>query len=118
LLARADPGVLVAEIAGETVAVAGYEVIDPLERDRPRCRITALLTAAAHRRRGAARALVGAIELAARDRGCFRLEVTTRPQRADALSLYAAMGFRERPRRLVKALPLFRSSITADWGPS
>jgi ribosomal protein S18 acetylase RimI-like enzyme len=106
LLARADRGVLVAEIAGETAAVASYQVIDLLERDRPHCRITALVTATQHRRRSAATALVNAIESAARQRGCSGLEVTTRPRREDAVSLYTAIGFRERPRRFVKDLSL------------
>jgi GNAT superfamily N-acetyltransferase len=104
LLARPDGGVLVAEIAGEVVGVASYQVIDLLERARPYCRVTALVTAAEHRRRGVAKALIGAIESAALAAGCFRLEVTTGPERAEALRFYTALDFHERPRRLVKLL--------------
>ena len=53
---------------------------------------------------GCAYALVHTIEETARDFGCFRLEVTTQPDRADALSFYLASGFEERPRRLTKPL--------------
>jgi len=45
-----------------------------------------------------------AAERFARERGCYRLEVTTRPDRAAARGLYESLGFEERPRRLVKPL--------------
>jgi GNAT superfamily N-acetyltransferase len=104
LLARGDGGVLVAEIGDKTVGLATYQIIDLLERARPQCRITALVVREGERRRGVASALIEAVESAARERGCFRLEVTTRPKRSDALGLYAALGFHERPYRLVKTL--------------
>jgi GNAT superfamily N-acetyltransferase len=97
-------GVLVAEVDDEVAAVASYQIIELLERPQPHCRITALVTSSEHRRRGAATALIGAIESAARERGCFRLEVTSRPERTDALRFYETRGFHERPRRLVKGL--------------
>jgi GNAT superfamily N-acetyltransferase len=56
------------------------------------------------RRRGLARALLAGIEAIANETGCFRLEVTTQAHRTDAAALYLALGFRERPRRLVKPL--------------
>ncbi len=67
--------------------------------------------------------LIDAIESLARARSCFRLEVTTQPQRTDALGFYVALGFQERPRRLVKPLacPKLRSaprptlSLTRTW---
>jgi GNAT superfamily N-acetyltransferase len=104
LLARGDGGVLVAEIGGKAVALVSYQIIDLLEHARPQCRITAMVVREDERRRGIASALIGAIESSARERGCFRLEVTTRPQRSDALGLYAALGFHERPYRLIKTL--------------
>jgi GNAT superfamily N-acetyltransferase len=104
LLNRSDGGVLVAEVGNKPVALASYQVIDLLEREQPQCRVTALVTHPAHRRRGAATALIQAIESIARQRRCFRLEVTTRPERADALDFYAQLRFSERPRRLVKYL--------------
>jgi GNAT superfamily N-acetyltransferase len=104
LLGRPDRGVLLAEGDGGPIALASYQIIDLLEREKPQCRVTALVTDHAHRRQGAATALIGAVESIARDRGCFRLEVTTRPRRAGALEFYATHGFNERPYRLVKPL--------------
>jgi len=104
LLPRGDGGVLVAELNGEAAAVAAYQLVDLLERSRPQCRITTLVVGARHRRRGAGRALLAAVESIAQERGCFRLEVTTQPPRTPARGLYGAVGFEERPLRLVKML--------------
>lgn len=49
----------------------------------------------------AAVVLVAAAEL---EVVCLRLEVTTRPQRPGATRFYLAVGFQERPRRLIKLL--------------
>ncbi len=104
-----DAEVLVAELDGEVVGVAAYQLIDLLERPDPLCRITALVVDDRHRRRGVAYALLDTIEESARYLGCSRLEVTTRLDRADALAFYRAAGFDERPRRLIK--PLERSTF-------
>lgn len=104
LTARQDAGVLVADVGGTVSAVAAYQVTDLLERRQPQCRITALVVDAAARRHGLARALMARIEAIADQYGCFRLEVTTQPQRPEATAVYLALGFHERPRRLVKAL--------------
>jgi GNAT superfamily N-acetyltransferase len=104
LTARDDAGVLVAVIDGTVVGAAAYALMDLLERPDPQCRITALVVTEDQRRRGLARALVAAIEAVAIEHGCFALEVTTRPQRTAATRLYLALGFKERPRRLVKPL--------------
>jgi len=99
-----DAEVLVAELDGEVVGVAAYQLIDLLERPDPQCRITALVVDDRYRRRGVAYALLHTIEDCARDAGCFRLEVTTRAERADALAFYRAAGFDQRPHRLTKPL--------------
>jgi N-acetylglutamate synthase-like GNAT family acetyltransferase len=103
--ARKDTGVLVAELAGQVTAVAAYQVMDLLERREPQCRITTLVVRADVRRTGLARRLIEQIEAVATRHGCFRLEVTTQVHREDAAGLYLALGFEERPRRLVKRLP-------------
>jgi GNAT superfamily N-acetyltransferase len=105
LTGRAAAGALVAEVEGKVAGVAAYQIIDVLERDRPQCRITTLVVDERHRRRGLAGALVEAIEVLARQHRCFRLEVTTRPERVEADAFYLALGFNERPRRLIKPLP-------------
>jgi GNAT superfamily N-acetyltransferase len=101
---RPDGEVLVAELDDEVVGLAAYVLIDVLERPDPQCRITALVVDDRFRRRGVAYALLHTIEETAREFGCFRLEVTTREDRAEALAFYRAAGFEERPRRLVKPL--------------
>ena len=104
LTERADGEVLIAELDDQVVGVASYQLIDVLERPDPQCRITSLVVDDRFRRRGVAYALLHTIEETARDFGCFRLEVTTQPDRAAALSFYLAAGFEERPRRLTKPL--------------
>jgi len=101
---HADAEVLVAELDGEVVGVAAYQLIDLLERPDPQCRITALVVDDRYRRRGVAYALLHTIEESALDLGCFRLEVTTRAERSDALAFYRAAGFDERRHRLTKPL--------------
>jgi GNAT superfamily N-acetyltransferase len=105
LVAGCATGVLVCEVTGRVAAVAAYQVMTLLERPQPQCRVTALVVARRHRRKGLATALLMAIETVAVERGCVRLEVTTRPDRHAALELYLAAGFEERPHRLLKALP-------------
>ena len=102
---RPDGEVLVAELDGEVVGLAAYQLIDVIERPDPQCRITALVVDDRYRRRGVAYALLHTIEETARDFACFRLEVTSRADRAEALAFYKAAGFDERPQRLVKPLP-------------
>ena len=104
LLEKPDAGALVAELGGELVGLATFLVFDLVYRPRPECRLTALVVGARHRRRGVGSALVSAVEAIARGRGCFRLELNTQPGRSDASAFYAARGFAERPRRLVKML--------------
>jgi GNAT superfamily N-acetyltransferase len=109
LLKAPGVGVLVAESDGpdgasEIVGLGSYQIIELLERPAPQCRITALVVRADHRRRGIGAALLEKIAGAARRRGCFRLEITTRPDRPEALPFYTALGFAPRPHRLVKEL--------------
>ena len=104
LLGAADAGAIVADFEDRVIGLAAYQVIELIYRPLPQCRLTALVVDAEHRRRGAATVLVAEIESLARARSCFRIEVTTQPLRADALLLYAALGFQPRPVRLVKPI--------------
>jgi GrpB-like predicted nucleotidyltransferase (UPF0157 family)/GNAT superfamily N-acetyltransferase len=104
LLDRDDVGVLVYDDSGEPIGLIAYHVFDLIYRSRPQCRITALVVRGDHRRRGIARALLEAVEALARERGCFRVELTTRVDRPDAMGFYAACGFEDRPHRLAKSL--------------
>jgi ribosomal protein S18 acetylase RimI-like enzyme len=103
-LASEQDGVLVSELDGRVVGLAAYQLFALIYRSRPQCRITALVVHSAARRRGVARGLVEEIESLARDAGCDRLELTTRPDRPEALHFYTALGFTDRPARLVKPL--------------
>ena len=105
VLAAPGAGVLVAEVGdGGVAGVAVFQVFDLLERPRPQCRLTALVVDVRYRRHGVAAALVDAVVERARERGCFRLEVTTHPRRAEAVAFYAELGFEERRHRFVKNL--------------
>jgi GNAT superfamily N-acetyltransferase len=105
LAARSDADALVAVVADEVVGVVSYQLIDVLERSQPQCRVTTLAVDSGRRHAGVATQLVHAIEGVARERGCFRLEVTTQPTRADAVGFYVAAGFHERPLPFIKPLP-------------
>jgi GNAT superfamily N-acetyltransferase len=102
IIAAEPTGVLLAEVDRSLAGLIAYQLIQHLERPSPTCRITALVIDARHRRRGGARALVEAVAEVARGHDYDRLEVTTQPDRADALALYLELGFEERPRRLVR----------------
>ncbi|MGZ6639184.1 MAG: GNAT family N-acetyltransferase [Solirubrobacteraceae bacterium] len=104
LSVRDDAGVFVAELDGKVAACR--LPADPLAAAKAASmpQITTLVVHRDERRRGLAGALVGRIESLAIASGCFRLEVTTQPHRRDAPELYLALGFHERPRRLVKPL--------------
>ncbi len=106
LLDDGDAGVLVAESGGHAIGVAAYDLVWTLHRSAPQCRITTVVIDSRQRRRGVGKALIDAIESLARERGCFRLEVTTRPSRSDAIAFYVSLGFEDRPHRLAKALRL------------
>lgn len=101
---HADRRLLVAIEEGKVAGLIAFQLLVPFERPEPQCRISTLVVDERYRRRGIAAALLAEAEEFARDRGCFRLEVTTRPTRAAAAALYERLGFEERPRRLVKAL--------------
>jgi GNAT superfamily N-acetyltransferase len=104
LLATPDTRVLVAESNGKLVGLATFHIFELIYRARPQCRLTALVVHSDHRRQGIGAALEAAVERAARERGCLGIELTTRPQRGEALPFYMALGFTERRRRLVKPL--------------
>jgi ribosomal protein S18 acetylase RimI-like enzyme len=96
--------VLVAEREGTVLGVAGVSQTQLLAQDAPACRVTALAVAPEARRRGVGAALLKAAEEIAREQGCFRVEVTCRPDRHAAHALYRRLGFEERRYRFAKEL--------------
>jgi N-acetylglutamate synthase-like GNAT family acetyltransferase len=103
---EATPGaeVFVAEREGAVVGAVGLSQTQLLAQDAPSCRITALAVTPAARRSGVATALLDAVEREAREQGCFRIEVTSRPDRREAHGFYLDRGFEERRHRFAKEL--------------
>ena len=67
-------------------------------------RITVLVVASSHQRRGVGSLLVTAAERFFRSLGCVRIEVTSGSRRADAHAFYGALGFADTGRRFVRSL--------------
>jgi ribosomal protein S18 acetylase RimI-like enzyme len=107
-LLRSDrvPGaeVLVAEREGAVLGVVALSQTHLLAQDSPACRVTALAVRPDARRQGIGGALMEAVEEEARSQGCFRIEVTCRPDRHPAHALYRSRGFEERRYRFAKQL--------------
>jgi GNAT superfamily N-acetyltransferase len=104
LLATPDSGAFVAERSGKVVGLAAFHIFELIYRPRPDCRLNALVVRSDHRRQRIGTSLVQAVEELAHERGCHRLELTTRPDRPEAVEFYVGLGFSERPHRLVKPL--------------
>ena len=102
-LDRLDGELFVADDGGP-VGLAALQVMHVLQRDEPVARLTALVVREDARGRGVARALVAAVEAAAREAGCVQLHVTTANHRDDAHATYRALGFEDTGRRYAKSL--------------
>jgi N-acetylglutamate synthase-like GNAT family acetyltransferase len=102
-LERLDSDLYVAD-DGELLGLAALQTTHVLQRDAPAARLTALVVRQDARGRGVARALVAAVEAAARAAGCDQLHVTTANHRADAHAAYHALGFADTGRRFAKTL--------------
>ena len=103
---RAGSFLLVAEDRDELTGLASATVIPLLHEDGSWCRLSALVVASGHRRRGTARALLAEAERRAAESGCLYLEVTTgeRAGREAAHALYESLGLEQVSRRYLKAL--------------
>jgi GNAT superfamily N-acetyltransferase len=101
-----DPSsrLFVADVDGEIAGLGGLHVLPLVEHDDVGCMLTALVVGAEHRRQGIGAELVGAVERAARSRGCTRLVLSSADRRADAHAFYESLGFEATGRRFVKAL--------------
>ena len=96
--------VVVAELDGTVVGLAHLQVSPAIEYDRPAAKLAALVVDEAQRGEGVGRALVEAIELEARSRGCELLYLTTSDRRADAHAFYERIGLEQSGRRYSRAL--------------
>jgi GNAT superfamily N-acetyltransferase len=104
--AQPDSFLFVADDGGELAGLASATVIPLLHEDGAWCRLSALVVAEGHRRRGVARALVAQVERRALEAGCRYLEVTSgeRPGREEAHAFYESLGLEQVSRRYLKAL--------------
>ena len=102
-LQRLD-GELFVGAGDELLGLAALQVMHVLQRDDPVARLTALVVREDARGRGVARALVAAVEAAAREAGCAQLQVTTANHRVGAHAAYRALGFEDTGRRYAKRL--------------
>ena len=91
-------------VTEELSGLAALDVRHVLQSDAPRAQIVALVVREDARGRGIARALVGAIEEAARVSGAGRLVVISGHHRADAHAAYRALGFADSGIRFYKEL--------------
>ena len=94
--------VLVACVGGEPAGLAHLHVAAAIEHDGAAGKLGALVVDERYRRRGVGRALVEAVEAAARGAGCVQLFLTTAERRADAHAFYESVGFERTGRRYVK----------------
>ena len=106
--AAAPPaGDVVALVADDGAGVRGVLVLHylaPLHVAQPWALLSALIVDGAARGLGVGAALLTRAEQLAVARGCSRMELSSNQQRVDAHHFYAAHGYVERRKRLLKAL--------------
>jgi GNAT superfamily N-acetyltransferase len=96
--------VAVAELDGAVVGLAHLQVSPAIEYERPAAKLAALVVDESRRGQGVGRALVEAMELEARSRGCELLYLTTSETRNDAHAFYERIGLEYTGRRYSRAL--------------
>lgn len=104
LVASEADCLVVAELEGQVVGLAGVHVSLALEYDEPAAKLSAIVVDERCRRRGIGEALVAAVEEEARRRGCRLIFLTTAERRGDAHAFYRRLGFEETGRRFAKWL--------------
>jgi GNAT superfamily N-acetyltransferase len=103
----ADDGASRLQVADGGPGVVGLvatHVLPRLDEDAWSCRITDIVVAAAHRRRGVGTLLLASAETEARRHGAPRLDLTSGDWRGDAHAFYARHGFETRARGFTKRL--------------
>jgi GNAT superfamily N-acetyltransferase len=102
--ASAADRLFVAEHNGAVVGFAGIHVSPSLEYDRDAAKVSAIVVDERHRRSGVGRALLAAVEIEARARGCELVFLTTAERRDEAHEFYRRLGWEETGRRFAKTL--------------
>lgn len=97
--------VLVAEVDGEVVGVTQVMVFPHFQHTGGWCaELESVHVREDHRGRGIGAALLGAAETLARERGCYRIQLTSRNVRVDAHRFYVANGFEQNSQGFKKLL--------------
>lgn len=101
---RPDEELIVAESAGQIVAVLSVHFIPQLAVAGDFARISYFCVDGSMRSKGIGRILEQHCEQLARARGCDRIEVHSHSRREGAHRFYARQGYRESPKYFIKML--------------
>lgn len=97
--------VLVAEADGEVVGVTQVLIFQHFQRTGGWCaELESVHVRDDHRSHGVGSALLSAAESVARERGCYRIQLTSRNVRTDAHRFYVANGFDQNSQGFKKLL--------------
>jgi GNAT superfamily N-acetyltransferase len=103
-LRRVSDQAFAAVDGGRVVGLVALHLSQMLHTDSRWCRITALVVAETHRRRGVGDALLRHAEQCALAGGAWGVELTCNDQRKDAHAFYVRRGYAERRKRFFKSL--------------
>lgn len=95
---------LVAQHADEVVGLMSAELIPYFPTGKTVCRVTALVVASQHRRRGVGGMLIAAADEFARAHQCSGVELTSAMRREEAHRFYERTGFSRTAYRFFRAL--------------
>ncbi len=103
--ANPNDAVFVAELAEDVIGVTHVHVFAAFHADMTIGRITSLVVAAHHRRKGVGKLLLGAAESFAFQRRCATVEVTSGGTHEPAPQFYESNGYERRDQHLIKSRP-------------
>jgi ribosomal protein S18 acetylase RimI-like enzyme len=103
-LSRTGEPVLVAKLGDSVAGCLAWHIMTVLHRPRPVGRITLLIVAEKHRRKGVGRALIEAAEARLIQRGCGLLEAASDPKARAAQAFYERLGYEATGRLFTKPL--------------
>ncbi len=95
---------LLAEIDGQACALIALHCLYSIAHGTELARITALVVAPDHARRGIGRRLLREVELLSRRHGIHRIEVTSNARREAAHAFYRDCGYSDGSQRFIKML--------------
>lgn len=96
--------VIIAEVDGQSAALASLNAYRYFHVDGLVCRVTALVVHPDFRKHGIGKTLIRYAEVWALEQGCDRVEVTARKEHADAMGFLLKLGYEDTSRRFFKHL--------------